>query len=306
MKEKIIYALGFFDGVHRGHQALLDSCRCLAAEQGCKAGVITFTNHPDTLISGKSQALLNTPQDRKRLINAWGIDAVVELPFDETLMRTHWSKFLTAVVEVGGAGFVCGSDFRFGAGGIGTAKKLAAYCESRQLPYKIVPQQVLEDVRISSTYIRQLVEKGEMERAVEFLGHPHILTGTVVSGKKLGRTMGVPTANLLLPRGIIEPKHGVYACKAVVRGKVYTAVTNIGCRPTVDGQGVTVEPWLLDFEGQLYGETITLALYAFLRPERKFDSLQDLKAEVEKNGEQTRKFFEKQEKFSLQLEKLMI
>lgn len=293
MKEKTIYALGFFDGVHRGHQVLLERCRQLAAENGCKAGVITFTNHPDTLISGNTQLLLNTPADRKRLLSAWGVDSVVELPFDETLMRTHWSAFLTSIVEAGGCGFVCGSDFRFGAGGSGTAKKLAAYCESRQLPYEIVPQQFLQDVRISSTYIRKLVESGEMERAVEFLGHAHILTATVVSGKKLGRKIGVPTANLLLPQEIIEPKHGVYACKAYVQGKEYLAVTNIGSRPTVDGQGITVEPWILDFEGDLYGKTITLAFYAFLRPEKKFDSLEELHAEVEKNAQEVRLFFEK-------------
>lgn len=292
MKEKTICALGFFDGVHLGHQALLRECRTLAEHHGCRAGVVTFTSHPDALVSGKAPAFLNTSKDRKQLLLAYGIDPVIELPFDRRLMTTHWSSFLTQLVQHDAGGFICGSDFRFGAGGSGTAKKLAAFCESRQLPYAIVPQQLLDNIRISSTHIRTLLESGEMEQAVRFLGHPHVLTGTVVSGRHLGRTLGIPTANLALPEGMIQPKSGAYACRAVVDGKIYLAVTNIGSRPTVGGHHVTVEPWLLNFEGDLYGKELTLLFYAFLRPERKFDSLDALKAEIRKNADQTRKLLE--------------
>ena len=132
-----------------------------------------------------------------------------------------------------------------------------------------------------------------MAEAVSFLGHPHVIAGTVVEGKQLGRTIGIPTANLLLPEGVVCPRFGVYACKASVDGKEYLAVTNVGVRPTVSGSGITVEPWLLDYEGDLYGKTLTLEFYAFLRPEQKFDSLEALQAEIRKNGAQTRKFFEK-------------
>lgn len=289
---KTIYALGFFDGVHLGHQALLRECRILAESHGCRAGVVTFTSHPDALVSGKAPAFLNTTEDRKHLLLAYGMDPVIELPFDRQLMTTHWSSFLTQLVQHDAGGFVCGSDFRFGAGGSGTAKKLAAFCESRQLPCTVVPQQMLDGVRISSTYIRELIETGETEQAVRFLGHPHILTGTVVSGRHLGRTLGIPTANLALPEEVVQPKLGVYACRAIVDGKTYLAVTNIGSRPTVGGHHVTVEPWLLDFEGDLYGKTLHLLFYAFLRPERKFDSLDALKAEIRKNAAQTRKLLE--------------
>lgn len=288
MKERTIYALGFFDGVHLGHQALLHACKALAREKGCQTGVVTFTSHPDMLVSGAAPMLINTACDRKGLLCAFGAQTVVEIPFDRTLMQTHWSAFLEQLVEAGAAGFVCGSDFRFGAGGNGTAKKLAAFCESRALFYSIVPQQERSGIRISSTYIRELLESGQTEKAVEFLGHPHILTGTVVSGRKLGRTMGIPTANLELPEGLVVPKFGVYACKALIGDEEYLAVTNIGTRPTVGGHHVTVEPWILDFEGDLYGKELTLAFYSFLRPEQKFDSLEDLKAEIQKNAEKTR------------------
>ena len=280
MKEQTIYALGFFDGVHLGHQALLKYCRSLAESHGCKAGAVTFTTHPDGLVAGKTPALLTTNEDKKRLLYAYGMDTVVELPFDRTLMATHWSAFLTQLVEIGAAGFVCGDDFRFGAGGIGTAKKLAAFCEKRELPYAIVPEQILDGERISSTRIRASLEQGNLAQVNRLLGHPMLLTGTVFSGKQLGRTIDVPTANLLLPPELIVPKFGVYACKVWTDGKVYLAVTNIGTRPTVDGEGVTVEVHLLDFDGDLYGKAITVAFYQFLRPEQKFENLDQLKAQI--------------------------
>ena len=292
--ERTIYALGFFDGVHIGHQALLAACRDLATANHCKAGAVTFAVHPDALVSGNAPTLINTIEDRTGLLKAYGMDEVVVLPFDKDLMNTHWASFLTALVADGAAGFVCGSDFRFGAGGSGTAKKLSAFCEKQQLPYAIVPQQELNGIRVSSTHIRELLAAGDVENATRFLGHPHVFTGEVVAGKGLGRTIGVPTANLQIPEGILLPKKGVYACIAHVNGKNYPAVTNIGNRPTVDGDHITVEPWLLDFAGDLYGQTLTLIFYRYLRPEKKFASLENLKAEIQKNAAETRKIFEKQ------------
>lgn len=292
--EKVIYALGFFDGVHIGHAALLAACRRLAQEQGCKAGVVTFTSHPDTLVAGKTPPLINTYEDRKGLLTGcFSMDCVLEFPFDRELMNTHWSVFLQALVELGAAGFVCGSDFRFGAGGVGTAKKLEAFCHKRGLACCIVPQQMRRGIRVSSSYIRKLLGNGEMAQAVEFLGHPHILTGKVISGRKLGRTLGIPTANMELPEGVICPKHGVYACKAFVDNKEYLAVTNIGTRPTVGGHHLVVEPWLLDFEGDLYGKTLMLLFYDFIRPEQNFPSLDALQEEIRKNAAKVREFFEK-------------
>ncbi len=289
MSDKKIYALGFFDGVHLGHQALLEACRELADRHGCQAGVVTFVSHPDGLVTGKFPALINTNRARRQLLSLYGIHDVVELPFDEQLMKTHWSTFLTQLVEFGAAGFVCGEDFRFGAGGSGTAKKLAAFCQSRELPWQIVPEQTMDGVRISSTHIRRLLEDGDVETAAAFLGHPHILSGEVVAGRHLGRTIGVPTANVRIPEGVVVPRRGVYACRCLVDGKDYAAVTNIGSRPTVEGHQVRAESWILDFEGDLYGKTITLAFCKFLRPEQKFDSLEELKTQIQKDAAETRR-----------------
>ena len=280
MNQKTIFALGFFDGVHLGHQALLKACRELAAQNGCRAGVVTFAAHPDALVLGKAPVLLNTSEDRKRLLLACGAEEILELPFDEAMRAMPWQDFVRMLRGKDAAGFVCGDDFRFGYRGEGTAQKLASYCKEQGLPWAIVPDQKVDGIRISSTYIRELLEAGNLAEANRLLGHPHILSGVVTKGKRLGRELGFPTANLPLPAGVLIPKFGVYATKVTAEGKTYPAVTNIGTRPTVNGQGANLECHLLDFAGDLYGKEITVAFYDFLRPEQKFDSLEALQAQI--------------------------
>ena len=177
--------------------------------------------------------------------------------------------------------------------GAGNAARMAAFCRDNAMACAVVPEQKIDGVTVSSTHIRALLEEGDVESAMRFLGHPHELSGQVVSGRQLGRTLGIPTANILIPEGVTVLRHGVYACKAQMEEKTYLAVTNVGNRPTVGGHRVTVEPWLLDFSGDLYGKTITLRFFSFLRPEKKFDSLEELKKEIRENAAQTRKIFEK-------------
>ena len=277
-----MYALGYFDGVHLGHKALLDACRELAEQTDCRWGVVTFLGHPDTLVQGKTPGLINTDRDRKKLLWQLHTDTILELPFDEQLMAMPWQDFLSMLVkEHFAAGFVCGSDFRFGKGGEGTAQLLENFCRQEKLSCQTVKQQYLDDVRISSTHIRNLLEQGKLWDANRFLGHPHILSGTVVTGKQLGRTIGIPTANLMYPEELLRMPHGVYACRVDFEGKSYPAVTNIGTRPTVSGTGVTVESHLLDFTGDLYGKEIRVTFYEFLRPEKKFPNLFFLKEQIE-------------------------
>ena len=287
--KKFVYALGFFDGVHRGHAELLRRCRELAGD-ALEPGAVTFLGHPDTLVLGVTPGLINTPADRERLLREiGGLRRVVELPFDRAMCAMAWDAFLDMLRETyDAAGFVCGEDFRFGFRGLGTALTLASYCRERGLPWAVVPEQLCRGERISSTRIRQLLEMGDMEQAAEFLGHPHILTGAVIHGHQLGRRLGIPTANLALPKELAEPKHGVYACRVWLEGEARAAVTNVGTRPTVKGSGVTVEPWILDYEGDLYGKEIRLEFLRFLRPERKFPDLESLKAEILRNAAETR------------------
>lgn len=284
-----IFALGFFDGVHLGHQALLTACREIARQTGGEAAVITFGSHPDTLVTGKTPPLINTEADRLRLLHRFGISSVEVLPFDRAMMTMPWQDFFALLRQTYGAGgIVCGNDFSFGYRGQGTPEKLAEACSLAGIPCRVVPEQTVEGIRVSSTHIRWLLEQGQMESANRFLGHPHILTGRVVHGKQLGRTLGIPTANLQLPENLVVPRLGVYACLARIADRVYPAVTNIGTRPTVGGTGITVEPWILDYEGDLYDREITLEFYEFLRPERKFTDLSALQKEIRRNAGQTR------------------
>lgn len=291
---KIIYALGFFDGVHIGHTQLLLQCHSLAYQHGCAAGVVTFGSHPDTLVLGNTPRLINSIRDREWLLREkYAMETVLTLPFDEAMRSMPWEDFLGLLRrEHNAAGFVCGEDFRFGHKGCGTAALLESYCRREDLPCYVVPEQILDGIRVSSTYIRQQLEDGHMATAVKFLGHPHILSGTVVHGKALGRKLGVPTANLRLPEGLAIPKFGVYACSCLIDGERYPAVTNLGTRPTVEGSGITVEPWILDYSGDLYGREIILEFHYFLRPEMKFPSLEDLKAEIHRNAEETRAYLQ--------------
>lgn len=291
---KTIYALGFFDGVHIGHAALLSACRALAAEHGCAAGVVTFHAHPDTLVLGQTPGLINTSLDREKLLRErFSMDAVVTLPFNNQMRTMPWTAFLDMLRrDWDAAGFVCGEDFLFGHKGQGTAALLEQYCAEEKLPCAVIPDQIMDDVRVSSTYIRSQIETGDMATAVRFLGHPYVLTGKVVPGHQLGRKLGVPTANLRLPQELAVPKFGVYACRTVIDGRTFPAVANIGTRPTVEGHGITVEPWILDYEGDLYGREITLEFYRFLRPERKFPTLEALQAQIRADAEETKQFLQ--------------
>lgn len=284
---KKIYALGFFDGVHLGHQALLDAGSRLASELGCTPAAVTFDLPPSAILQNTKPNMLNTVRDREALLAQFGAAEILLLTADKTTLSMPWIDFLEMLIARGAAGFVCGYDFRFGRNGEGNPEKLAKFAEERNLPYCIVEAQTMDGEKISSTRIRILLEQGDLETANRLLGHPHMLSGTVIPGQGLGHTIGIPTANLQLPEELVKPAFGVYACRAWVNGNHYVAVTNIGTRPTVDGQSVTVEPWILDFDGNLYGKEITLEFDNFLRPEQKFENLDELKAQIQKDAAET-------------------
>ena len=167
---KYIYALGFFDGVHLGHQELLKACCCLAAEHGCKTAAITFDRHPKSLFTDTPTVLISAIPDRRLLLNRYGIDSVRILPVIREVMGLPWQEFLQILLDDGAAGFVCGDDFRFGARGEGNAQHLTEFCRERGLPCTVVPEQTVGTIRISSTYIRRQIETGDMATAVKFLG----------------------------------------------------------------------------------------------------------------------------------------
>lgn len=293
---KRVIALGFFDGVHLGHGALLKLCKQRSEELGATPAAFTFDISPASLIQKKPVPLLTTPADRARIMRLlYGMEEVIVAHYDEEMMHTPWRDFVVnyLVRDHQAVHLVAGHDFRFGYRGEGDPQKLQALCAELGVGCDIVPRVELEGITVSSTYIRSLIAEGEMARAVRFLGHPFVLTDKVAHGKKLGTSLGFPTLNLRLPEALVCPRYGVYVTEAVLEnGETYPSVTNIGVRPTVDdGSAVTVETFLLHFQGDLYGREVRLHFHDFLRPERKFDSLEALRAEVMHNAEQAEAFF---------------
>ena len=292
---KRVIALGFFDGVHTGHGALLRRVAEKAGQLQAVPTAFTFDRQPAAAITGTKVPLLSSSEDRIWLMKTYyGIQEVVVANF-ESMMRMDWQDFITEylVRDLGVVHVVAGHDFHFGYMGKGNPQRLKEKCEELGVGCDIIGKIEEDGITISSTYIRTLVAQGEMERARRFLGHPHILSDRVAHGKKLGSTLGFPTVNLRVPERVIVPAYGVYATKVYFKDQCYMAVTNVGVRPTVeDNDGrVTVEGFILDFDGNLYGVQVRMEFYHRLRGEKKFPSLQALAEEVARNAQQTRDYF---------------
>lgn len=295
MRERVI-ALGFFDGVHLGHGALLRRAAEEAKKRVCESAVFTFDRPPKEVITGIPCPLINSPEDRAELVKRlYGIDEMIMVPFDDEMRTTPWDRFVTDILveRYGAVHLVAGHDHHFGHRNQGSPELLKEKCAELGLGCDIIPAVTLDGVTVSSTHIRKLLEEGDVETARAFLGHPHVLTQTVGHGRQLGRTIGIPTANLVAPPHVLLPKRGVYAAKITLPdGRAFGGVTNVGVRPTVNnGQDVTVEPWILDFDGDLYGQAIRVEFFRRLRDERKFESLDALRSQIETDAGKTREAY---------------
>lgn len=295
--EKTVIALGFFDGVHRGHGALLRKAAERAGELNAAPAVFTFDRSPKEFVTGKPVLLINSNDDRRDIIRrVYDIQRVIFAPFDREMMTMPWQDFITELLvkQYGAVHLVAGHDYRFGHKNEGTVERLREKCRELGLGCDIIPKVELEGITVSSTYIRTLVEAGDMERAAEFLGHRHCLSQTVQHGQRIGRTIGIPTVNLAVPEHVLAPAHGVYVtCVYLPDGRMYHGVTNVGTRPTVtDGDAVSVETFLLGFDGDLYGQEIRIEFCRRLRGEKKFASLEELRQEIQHNIRETERYFE--------------
>ena len=295
MRERVI-ALGFFDGVHLGHGALLRRAVEEAKKRGCESAVFTFDRPPKEVITGVPCPLINSPEDRAALVKRlYGIDEMLMVPFDDEMRTTPWDRFVTDILvgRYGAVHLVAGHDHHFGHRNQGSPELLREKCAELGLGCDIIPAVTIGGITVSSTHIRKLLEEGDVETARAFLGHPHVLTQTVGHGRQLGRTIGIPTVNLVAPPHVLLPRRGVYAAKITLPdGRAFGGVTNVGVRPTVNnGQDVTVEPWILDFDGDLYGQAIRVEFYRRLRDERKFDSLAALRSQIETDAVKTREAY---------------
>jgi len=281
-----IVALGNFDGVHKGHQALIAEARRLGDALSLPVSIWSFETLPDVS--------LTTPAQRAACLHAYGADEVIYDAFARVRDFTPERFFREILLEALNAkACVCGFNYSFGQYGVGRAATLEALCREAGILCRVVPEISLDGETVSSTGIRALLREGRVEKAASLLGHPFVLTGRVENGRHFGRTMGLPTLNQRFGEEVCLPARGVYATFCRFGDKTYPSVTNIGCCPTVtDGNETIIETHILDFQGELYGEEVDVGFLRWLREERKFSSVEALKEEIEENCRMARGIFE--------------
>ncbi len=284
MQKKIV-SLGFFDGVHLGHGALLKKTKELAESKNLISSALLFDRHPAGVVSGASVPLINTADERALLMkHFYGIDEMLPIEFNTSCASLPWDKFVKSILidRFNACHFVVGFDFRFGYKGEGDGEKLAALCNRLNIACDIVNRVELDEKTISSSLIRSFIEQGDMKSATKFLGHNHFMLAPVEHGAALGRSIGIPTINQRFAENACIPLFGVYATRVHIDGKVYYGVTNVGIRPSVKSDNIPrAETYIIDFSGDLYGKKIAIEFIDMLRKEQKFESLDALKHAIE-------------------------
>lgn len=275
-----VVALGMFDGVHIGHRALIGRAVEEAKLLRAKPAVFTFSNHPMDVLGGTVK-LLSGMKERNAMIRALGVEELVSETFTCTLAALEPDAFvdlLQARWDV--KALVAGYNYTFGSRGLGTSETLKQLGKERGFEAIVVPPVLYEGEPVSSTRVREAVERGDVALAGALLGRMYSLSGRVVRNKRIGRRIGFPTANIEPEERRVLPPDGVYATIAYVRGAAYRAVTNIGTNPTIEGGRLSIETHILDFDADIYGEVLTVAFHSFLRGEIKFDSMEELKEQI--------------------------
>ncbi len=289
-----VLTIGVFDGVHRGHQRLIAKVIAEAKERGAAAGVLTFRNHPDSVLNPNFQPqYITSVEERIRLIEKLGVDFVVPATFDMEVAGLRARKFaelLSSRLRM--RGLVVGPDFAMGYKREGNVDMLSAL--GAELGFSVSVVDLLSEGgdAVHSTSIRKAIVEGSVQDAANKLGRNFSISGTVVTGAKLGRKLGFPTANVEVGPDMAVPGNGIYATMASVDGERHMAATSIGTRPTFDGKGRTVEAFLLGFDRNLYNKELKLEFVQRLRDELKFESVDALLEQMELDVEQTRKLLE--------------
>lgn len=302
-------ALGKFDGLHRGHQVLINQINHYKSK-GMLSVVFTFDYHPNSLFGDKEQNLIYTYEERRMIAERLGVDVLIEYPFTKETAAMEPADFVKNVLvdELGARFVVVGEDFRFGRKRMGDTVLLESM--SPLLGYKAdICRKICDTIpadtdgnseaqtrEIGATLIRKMLAAGDIETANKFLGRPFMIYGEVIHGRRIGRTIGMPTANIVTPSIKLLPPNGVYVSKTKVYNKVYPSVTNIGCNPTVADNGSRrVETYVYDFNDDLYGRDIEVMLYHYQRPEMKFDTIEALKNQMHQDGDSAVEYFKGRE-----------
>ena len=291
-----VVALGCFDGVHLGHRAVIGEAVTVAKSKQLPSLVWTFEEPPKNFFSPASVPLITDPQEKRAQIRALGVDTLVCAPFDPSVAALSPEEFFRVILceKLKACHIVCGYNYSFGAKGAGNATLLRKLCEQNGIGISVIPPVSVRGNEISSTQIRAAVEEGRTEDACALLGRPYAIRTLVIDGQKLARRLGFPTVNQVFRRGILVPRKGVYATRVRFCGKQKYGITNVGTRPTVNGNLLCAETHIFDFNGNLYGKTVTVEFLCFLRPETKFASVEALSKQVHRDIEDTKAYLAKE------------
>jgi len=290
-KKPTFVAVGSFDGVHLGHQAVLQKMVAAAKPKGVRTAVLTFFPHPKRVIQQLTEPYyLTTLDERVRLLAKLGIDLIITHPFNETVRHTRAADFVADLCHYLDMRQLWGGNFALGYKREGDIPFLRQLGKEKGYTVEQVEGMVMwQGERVSSSRIRRSLLEGDLAEVNGCLGRPYCVSGVVVEGQKMGRTIGFPTANLDYWTEQLLPDNGVYATYAWLDGVRHLAATNVGVRPTVNGHQLTVEAHLLDFDADIYGRTLRLEFVAHIRPEMKFSGLDALKAEIQADVQRVRK-----------------
>ena len=291
LTEPSVLSLGKFDGLHRGHKLLMDSV-FEKASGGLATAVFTF-DIPPKQSSLHEQKVITTNEEKRRLFFERGLDYLIECPFTEEIMHMEAEKFIEEMVRrLKVKWVIAGTDFRFGHNRRGDYHMLQQYADVYGYRVRVVQKMQYQGRDISSTYIREELLKGNMELANELLGYAYFIQGKITHGNQIGRTIGFPTVNILPPQNKLLPPFGVYVSRIEIEGQCYQGITNIGKKPTIDRDSPAgAETYIYDFHRDVYGKQARVSILAFVRPEMKFDGIDSLRRQLEKDIVYGRDYF---------------
>lgn len=282
---KSVVTIGNFDGIHKGHQVLIKEAVQFANKRNIKSVVFTFDNHPANYFENKHVKSIITNNEKINRIKSLGVDILVIIPFDSYMTKISPIEFIKSILidKLGARKIIVGHDFTFARRKEGNTKLLKEMSSKYGFELEIVDPIKVNDIRVSSTYIRQLVAEGSVDKVNKYLGYHCEIKGNVIKGKQLGRTIGFPTANIEINDDLLIPNNGIYVTKVYVYNDVYYGATNIGYNPTVNGDKLSIETNILEFDEDIYGQVIKIEFLERIRDEKKFNSLEELKAQLKKD-----------------------
>lgn len=296
-QKKTVVTLGTFDGVHIGHQKIIEKLLQSAAETDSESLILTFFPHPRMVLQESSEIqLLNTLDEKIELLERMGLDNLIVHPFDEEFSRLTAEAFVSQVLvaQFNIQKIIIGYDHRFGRNRTANIDDLIVFGNEHNFKVEQISAQEIDAVSVSSTKIRNALLEGKIALANEYLGYAYMVSGTVVKGRQLGRTIGFPTANIhIAEKYKLIPKIGVYVVRSVIDGQIVFGMMSIGTNPTVGGDSLSVEVHFFDFDADLYGKKIEVGLLGYLRDEQKFDSVETLKAAISDDYRNSLAFLEK-------------